>query len=367
MKHVLIVSNDSKSLLDFRWSLIQELRRQGTSVTLVCSQDTSFAKLSQAAIVDDVTLIPYAIRNSGLNPIEDLKFIRFLNRLYRFHSITHVLLFRVKPVLYGSLAALGTQVKAIATITGLGYVYTQTTLKTRLLRLITNTLYRISLTQTQWVFFQNKDDHQFFTNSGLVSPKKSSVVGGSGVDLDIFRQTPLPPSISFLMVARLLRDKGIWEYLEAAKKLKKKYPHVDFKLAGGASDNPASIPVQDVEAFCQQNKIQYLGQVSDMVSALRQSSVFVLPSYREGMPRAGLEALSSGRPIVTTDTPGCRDLIGGNGFVIPIQDTQALMEAMEKMITLPYDELCNMAKQSRVIAETVYDVKLVNQAILEKL
>ena len=365
--HVLIVSNDSKSLLDFRWGLIQSLRQQQTTVSIVCNQDASFDALQQAAKQDQVQLIPYPIRNSGLNPLTDLKFLIWLRRLYTTHAITHALLYRVKPVIYGSLAALGTSVKPIATITGLGYVYTQKTAKTTILRFITNQLYRLSLARSHWIFFQNKDDQEFFLNQNLVNTAKTSVVGGSGVDLDTFSVTPLPKTLSFLMAARLLRDKGVLEYLEAAAALKEKYPHVIFKLAGGKSDNPAALKVEDIQEFCKNHNLMYMGQVKDMPQALQASSIFVLPSYREGMPRAGLEALSCARPIITTDTQGCRDLIAHNGFMVPVQDTETLKQAMEQMILLDRPKLEEFAQNSRRLAETVYDVRFVNQQILSKL
>ena len=367
MTHVLIVSNDSKSLIDFRWGLIQSLRQRGTSVTIVCTQDGFFQALQQAAQQDQVRVIPYPIHNSGLNPLADLKFMIWLKRLYKTQAITHALLYRVKPVIYGALAALGTPVKAIATITGLGYVYTQKTLKTTILRFITNQLYRLSLAQCHWVFLQNKDDQRFFMNQRLVSPAITSVVGGSGVDLDQFPATPLPQTMSFLMAARLLKDKGVQEYLAAAADLKKKYPDVNFKLAGGASDNPAALKVEDVQEFCQTHNLIYMGQVNDMPQILRESSIFVLPSYREGMPRAGLEALSCGRPIITTDTQGCRDLISDNGILVPVQDTDTLKNAMEQLILSDRTQLEKFASHSRKLAETVYDVRLVNQAMIDKI
>lgn len=365
MNHILIVSNDSKSLLDFRWSLITTLRQQGMAVTIVCNQDFAFESLSQAAHKNGVDVIAYPIHNSGLNPVADLNFIFWLRRLYQKLDITHALLYRVKPVIYGSLATLGTRVKAISTITGLGYVYTQRSVKTLVLRTLTTLLYKISLRQAHWVFFQNKDDRLFFLAKNLVKSEKSSVVGGSGVDLNTFPETPLPDHFSFLMAARLLKDKGIWEYLNAAAALKKLYPDVSFKLAGGPSDNPAAIPVEDIKYFCTQHHIDYLGQVADMAHALQSCSVFVLPSYREGMPRAGLEALSSGRPIITSDTQGCRDLIDQNGFLVPIQDTESLKDSMETMIKIAPEKLGKMAQNSRHLAQTVYDVQLVDRAVMD--
>ncbi|MBW8309559.1 MAG: glycosyltransferase family 4 protein [Candidatus Paracaedibacteraceae bacterium] len=364
---VLILANDSKSILDFRWPLIEQCQEQDWPVTIVCNKDAYYSDLeSKASSYKTITVLPLNFANGGINPLKDLALMVKIRRLYQELKPTHVLLYRIKPVLYGSLAAYALPLKVISTITGLGYVYTDPSFKASLLRLITNTLYKLALRRNAWVFFQNADDQQTLANLNLTTFDKSSVVGGSGIVLTEFPETPLPKSLSFVMVARLLKDKGIWEYLQAAARLKKIYPNVDFKLIGGESLNPSAIPLREVETFCQKNNLIYLGHKNSVLETLQESSIFVLPSYREGMPRSGLEALSVGRPIITTDTQGCRDLIRGNGLLVPIKDTAALQAAMQHLIDLP-ESLPQMAKISRHLAETVFDVKLVNKAMLAKL
>ncbi|WP_010300243.1 glycosyltransferase family 4 protein [Candidatus Odyssella thessalonicensis] len=363
---LLILSNDSKSLLDFRWSFVQQCRRQGWQVTIACNPDTYFAKLQEHALQEKIPVFPLDFSNGGINPFQDLTLIVRMRQLYQLVCPSHVLLYRIKPVLYGSLASYGLPIKVISTITGLGYVYTDLSLKARCLRVITNGLYKLALRRNSWVFFQNKDDQQTFIEQRLITADKCSVVGGSGVCLNEFPFTPLPDTLSFVMVARLLKDKGIWEYLQAASQLKKLYPQIDFRLVGGSSNNPAAIPLAEIQEFCRTHRLSYLGQVDRIHPILQQSSVFVLPSYREGMPRAGLEALSTGRPIITTDTQGCRDLIDHNGFKVPIKNAAALMQAMRMLIEQP-ELLPPMAQASRHLAEKVFDVHHVNQAMMTKI
>ncbi len=364
---VLIVANDSKSILDFRWTLIEQCHEQGWPVTIACNEDAYYSALKKkASLYNNITVLPLNFANGGINPLKDLALMVKMRRLYQELKPTHVLLYRIKPVLYGSLAAYGLPVKVISTITGLGYVYTDKSFKASLLRSITNTLYKLSLRRNAWIFFQNADDQQNLISLNLTTFNKSSVVGGSGIVLTDFPETPLPESLSFIMVARLLKDKGIWEYLGAAANLKKIYPHVNFKLIGGESSNPSAIALREIENFCEKNNLIYLGYKNNILKDLQESSIFVLPSYREGMPRSALEALSVGRPIITTDTQGCRDLIRGNGLLVPIKDTVALQQAMQQLIELP-ENLGQMATVSRHLAETVFDVKLVNAAVLDKL
>lgn len=367
MTHVLIIGNDSKSISDFRWTLIEEFRSQNWVVTLVCNKDAYFGQLKEKAAKHDVTLIPVNFTNGGISPIQDLALIFKIRQLYKQINPSHVLLYRIKPVLYGALAAYGLPLKILSTITGLGYVYTDTSLKARILKAITNSLYKIAMHRNFWVFFQNKDDQGIFKHANLINDNQSSVVGGSGVSLTEFPETPLPKTLSFIMVARLLKDKGIWEYLQAAAGLKKLYPKVNFKLAGGTSANPSAIPLADIIDFCTTHNLDYLGHQDSILNSLQDSSIFVLPSYREGMPRSGLEALSIGRPIITTDTQGCRDLIqNSNGQLVPIKNTVALQHAMQHMIDHP-EQLIKMAKSSRNLARTVFDVKIVNQKMLDKI
>lgn len=365
-RSVLILTNDSKSILDFRWSFITQCRDKGWTVTVACNQDTSYTALKTRASGIGVQVIPLNFDNGRIAPINDLALILKIRRIYKSVRPTHTLLYRIKPVLYGTLASYGLPIQVISTITGLGYIYTNQSLKARCLRFFTNCLYTLTLRRNAFVFVQNKDDHQILLNRRLISPHRSSVIGGSGVVLTDFPQAALPKSLSFIMIARLLKDKGTWEYLQAAAQLKKLYPHVEFKLAGGESKNPSAIPAQEVANFCCAARINYLGHQQDIARILQESSVFVLPSYREGMPRSGLEALSIGRPIITTDTPGCRDLIQGNGLLVPVQDTNALQAAMQYMINHP-EELPQMAQASRLLAETVFDVRLVNKQITDKI
>ncbi|MGH6915423.1 MAG: glycosyltransferase family 4 protein, partial [Geminicoccales bacterium] len=229
-------------------------------------------------------------------------------------------------------------------------------------------LYRASLACCRSVFFQNQDDLDEFRRLGIVSERQELIrVDGSGVDTDYYgfaRPQPEPPT--FLLIARLLRDKGIVEYAEAARRLRAQYPQARFQLLGPVDDNPSAVAAAELDRWRAEGAIDYLGAADDVRPYLRASSVYVLPSYREGMPRTVLEAMSTGRAIITTDTPGCRETVvpGANGYLVPVRDADALAVAMRRFITRP-DLAIAMGAQSREIALQRFDVRRVNAVMLK--
>jgi glycosyltransferase involved in cell wall biosynthesis len=314
-----------------------------------------------------VTYRSIRIERAGLNPLKDL---RTLWRLYSFLKKTNpeaVLSYTIKPVIFGSLAAyLAGASNIYSIITGLGYVFTGETLKHRAIRFLAANMYRLALTVNKTVFFQNPDDLAFFADSGLVSPHKQLLVNGSGVDLDHFGKSDITNQPVFLLIARLLKDKGIIEYVNAARILKKRYPAAIFRLLGPLDSNPSAINKLQIEKWQKEGMIEYLGETRDVRSYIAESSVYVLPSYREGTPRTVLEAMAMGRPIVTTDAPGCRETVidGENGFLVPVKNVDALVQAMERFI-LQAELVGRMGVRSREIAEEKYDVHKVNEVILK--
>ena len=215
------------------------------------------------------------------------------------------------------------------------------------------------------MFFQNPDDRALFLQQGIVTQDRSSVVPGTGVDLQAFYPQPYPQKLTFLMAARLIKEKGVLHYIEAAQQLKKRYPQVEFLLGGGIDANPSAISREQLRTISQQ--VQYVGYIEAMASAINRCSVFVYPSYyREGVPRALLEALACGRPIITTDAIGCREAIVDrkNGIQIPIKDTQALVQAMEFFITHP-DQIEVMGNASRRYAHH-FEIHAVNEQMHQK-
>jgi len=230
-------------------------------------------------------------------------------------------------------------------------------------------LYSVALGHARRVFMLNKDDVDLFVGSRMVARRKVVLIDGIGLDLKFYRAAPpvLEP-ICFILVARLLREKGVYEYVEAAKLVKIACPMTRFILVGSIDKNPSSVTAQEVTAWEAEGLIELSGQVSDVRSWLVKASVFVLPSYREGLPRSTQEAMAAGRPVITTDVPGCRDTVvdGMNGFIVPVRDVAALAKAMLKFVNNP-ELIAEMGAKSRAIAEQRFDVHRINSKILREM
>jgi len=281
-----------------------------------------------------------------------------------------VFAYGIKPIIYGLHAARYARVPDVyALITGLGYVFTGQSQKQRILRSLVRRLYRHSLSRCAATFFQNQDDLDLFKELGIVKESSRTVlVNGSGVHTDRFPLAPIPPGAPvFLLVARLLNDKGIIEFVEAATSLKARYPHARFQILGPHDPNlPHAVSASILGSWQQNTAIELLGHQKDVRPFIRSAHVCVLPSYREGTPRSVLEAMSMGRPIVTTDAPGCRETVveGVNGFLVPPRRVEPLAQAMERFILNPA-LIEPMGLESRRIAEEKFDVHKVNRVIME--
>lgn len=328
------------------------------------------------AQLDDVTaelqkmgvrFCPVPLARTGLNPLGDLKTLLALWALIRREKPDCVLAYTAKPIIYGNLAARGFPgTRVYSMITGLGYGFGANNLRQRITGQLVQTLYRAALKKTSGVFFQNPDDQDEFLNRGLLaSDAPVTLINGSGVDLDWYRPQPLPQEPRFLLIARLLADKGIREYVASARILRKRYPQAQFGIAGNIDTNPLSISAAELGAWQAEGVIEYLGALDDVRPTLAGIRVYVLPSYREGTPRTVLEAMAMGRPIITTDAPGCRETVveGENGFLVPIKHAEALAAAMERFILEP-DLATRMGSASLQRARDKYDVHKVNASIM---
>jgi glycosyltransferase involved in cell wall biosynthesis len=365
----LFVAGFAESILLFRGHLIEALQEMGLEVHVAAPELPADSPVRAKLVKQGLVVHSIPLCRTGMNPFRDLKALWALWRLMRSISPDYLLTYTVKPVVYGSLAAfLGRVPKRFALITGLGYAF-QGDGQRGVLRNLVEVLYRISLRCVDKVFFQNPDDEALFrARSILASGMASVIVNGSGVDLEKFVATPVPEQPRFLLIARLLGDKGVREYAEAASILKKKYPKATFVLVGWIDSNPDAIKKKELEQWVAAGTIIYLGRMSDVRPAITDASVYVLPSYREGTPRTVLEAMAMGRAIVTTDAPGCRETVvnGENGFLIPVKSIDALVSAMEQFILDP--ELAHlMGKRSREIACQKFAVNMVNAKMLSEM
>lgn len=365
---IAVIASYAPSLVNFRGPLLAEMVARGHTVTAAAPDPDPQTIAALRAL--GVVCRPVPLSRAGLNPFQDAVLLLRLWRFLRAEQPGVVLSYTVKPVIFGSLAARLAAVPCrCALITGLGYAFTETaaaSLKRHLVGGLVRALYRLALRGCQVVFFQNPDDLRFFVASGLARESQAVLVNGSGVDTDHY--APAPPVTAgpaFLLIARLLADKGIREYVAAARVLKARHPQAVFRLVGPYDPNPAAIQPDEIAAWQAEGVVEYLGETQDVRPFIAASSVYVLPSYREGTPRTVLEAMSMGRPIVTTDAPGCRETVvpGANGFLIPPRDVPALVAALERFILQP-DLITTMGARSRAVAIEKYDVHKVNAVML---
>lgn len=366
---IVIVASKAQSLMNFRGRLIEDLLALGHEVHAVApdvfEDKTTHAWLGQR----DVRCHVAALSRTGISPRADLRTLKEFVRIFRQVRPDLVFSYTIKPVIWGTLAAWIARVpERVALITGLGYAFVgEAKGKRAVVRFIASRLYSTALKHATLVFFQNPDDLADFKRwRVLPAQKQVEIVNGSGVDTDAYEVTPMPEGpVKFLMIARLLRDKGIREYLAAARIVRRTRPDVEFHLVGGADPSPDGISEQEVAKWHMAGEVIWHGQISDVRDSIAQAHVFVLPSYREGTPRTVLEAMSMGRPVITTNAPGCRQTVvcGFNGFLVPVMDSAALAEAMENFLTDP-SMIEPMGTNGRRMAEDVFDVRLVNTAML---
>jgi len=364
---IFIVAHHTKSLLNFRGGLLSEFVKSGHEVTVCAPEnDPEFMEtFSQMGI----PFISFPLARNGMNPVKDLSALLFLVRTLNKIKPDYVFSASTKPVIYGSLASRFAGVpKVFSLISGAGYALTKTSLKNWLITLMVTSLYRLSLSGNRLVFFQNPDDLSQFVDLKLVRKEQTVLVNGSGVDLKYYQPAPIPQNgPAFLLMCRLIKDKGVMDYVDAARILKRRHPEAIFNLLGPFDDNnPSALSRPQIEKWHQEGLINYCGETNDVRPLISASSVYVLPSfYREGTPRSALEAMAMGRPIITTDAPGCRETVieGKNGFLVPIKNPKALATAMERFIEAP-DLILRMGEASRNYAAEKFDADKVNAKIV---
>ncbi|MDR5906841.1 glycosyltransferase family 4 protein [Franzmannia qiaohouensis] len=363
---LLIIAGNARSLIANRGDLVKEMQARGLVVAAAVPTADYLPEVEALGI----EIHPIEMGRTGINPLHDIKTLWSLYRLIRRLKPKAVFGYTIKPVVYGSLAAKAAGVPRIySMITGLGHVFTTDSPKNRRLQKVVSWLYRAGLACNRKVFFQNPDDLQEFTERGILrDPGKAVRTYGSGVDMQRFTATPLPEGdLTFLFIGRLLTEKGVAEFCEAAGQLRTEYPATRFIAVGPHDPNlPHSCSVEDLERWKQEACVEFIGGVSDVRPWIAQCSVFVLPSYREGTPRSVLEAMSMRRPIITSDAPGCRETVedGVNGFLVAPRTSGPLLEAMRRFVEEPA-LVPQMAEASWTLVERHYDVRKVNKVILE--
>lgn len=371
MSHsILVCASYAPSLRNFRGSLLTTLVKHQLKVYAAAPNIYDDSRTSTWLRKQEVSPCEIRLSRTGLSPFSDSLTLIALTKLLLKLRPSFYLGYTIKPVIWGVLAAwLANVPNRVAIITGLGYAFTgESSGKRRFIQWMAKGLYKFALKRSTLIFFQNPDDREEFSRLGLIPDNVTvKVVNGSGIDLEAFPVTPFPEKpLTFLLIARLLGDKGIREYVSAAENIKQDHPSIQFHLVGGLDPNPDGIAESEVIQWQKQGIINWQGELFDVKPAITNSHVYVLPSYREGTPRTVLEAMSMGRPIVTTDAPGCRETVveGENGFKVSVRSVDALVAAMRRFIESP-DLIEKMGEKSRQIAEEKYDVHKVNKVMLE--
>lgn len=369
MSHIVLIGGIPRSLTNFRGDFISACVAAGHRVTAMSghASDEQISRIK--ALGADFT--PYPVERNGLNPFADLNTLLILIKRLRALHPDVVIAYTIKPVIWSGIALrlLFFKGSFFGLITGLGYAFREKTLSGKVLARMVSGLYRSALRSARGVIFQNTMSKDVFLEKGIATEDLCHIVEGSGVNLEYFHQMPMQEEDGapvFLLVARLLREKGIPEFVQAARIVKKTFPSAKFRLLGPRDPSPAGISLEEVERWHDAGFIDYLGRTDDVRPFLAGCHVFVLPSYYgEGLSRSILEAMAVGRPILTTDNPGCRETVieGENGFIVPRGDAEALSERMVWFCENPA-RWSDMGKRSRVIAEERYDVNKINRQLM---
>lgn len=374
----LMISSFLPSVLNFRGKLLEAIAQQGIEIHIFAPDLKDFAEEKTKLEALGYMVYDIPMQRTGTNPAADLKTLLAIYKLIKQIKPNYVLSYTIKPVIYGTLAAWMAKVpQRFALITGLGYAFQNVDAQSKrsIFQKLVHGLYQQALSHSHKTFFQNPDDLKLFQKLKLIDHKAAAVVvNGSGVNVSDFNVLPLPldhqqqPKISFLLIARLLVDKGVREYAAAAKLIKAEYPNVEFHLVGWIDDNPAAITQAELDTWVNNKILNYWGKLSDVRPAIAASSVYVLPSYREGTPRTVLEAMAMGRAIITTDAPGCRETVvnGQNGFLVEVKSVDSLVTAMQAFVQCP-ELIQQMGQQSRQITLDKYDVHQVNQHMMQEM
>lgn len=361
---VVIVLNTSWNIYNFRMNFIKALLAEGHEVHTVAPTDEFTKYLVEAGCIHH----KLRMDSRGANPIKDSALILELFLIYRRIKPDIILHYTIKPNVYGTLAAALLGIPTVNNVCGLGTVF----LKKDLVSAIAILLYKISFRFASKVFFQNPDDLNLFLQKRLVPTESVDLLPGSGIDLQKFKPTSFRrnPKFTFLLISRLITDKGVLEYIEAVKKLKKSGLDARFQILGSIDpQHKRGIKTEVINEWIKSGMVEYMGTTTDVRQFIHQADCIVLPSYREGTPRTLLEAASSSKPIIATDVPGCNHVVinNYNGLLCKLKDPDDLAEKMQRMASLDDEQLRLFGKNGRVKVETEYDESFVISKYLRTL
>jgi len=362
--HILITANTSWGLINFRGGLIRTLLADGHKVTALAPPDESTSRLQETGC----RFIPLEMDNKGTSPLRDGALLLKMWRVFRKERPDVLLSYTIKNNIYGALAARLVGIPVLPNVTGLGTVFIKETWLTTLVKL----LYRLGFARAPVVFFLNREDMSLFVQQKLVAPGQAALLPGEGVDLEHFKPVDRGPDGGpvFLLVARMLWDKGVGIFVEAARRIRARHPDARFQLLGFLDvDNTTAVDRKTMDSWVAEGVVEYLGSSDDVRPFVAAADCIVLPSFREGLPRSLLEAVAMARPIIATDAPGCRDVVddGRNGFLCQPRDVDSLADALERFIALPPEERRRLGLAGRARAERDFDEKIIIEAYRDKL
>lgn len=363
-KPLLVLSaNSSWNLLNFCKGQIRGLHEAGYSIAAMVPPDAGSGQLEKLGV--EVHTIP--LNQHGLSPLSDLRLLASYAAILRRLRPAAYLGITAKPNIYGSIAAQFCGIPVINSVTGLGTGF----LSGRLLEMLVSGLYRSAFRRSGQVFFLNRDDHDLFVSRGIVKPQVATVIPGSGIDLDWFKVAPPPVNdkLTFLFIGRLLTDKGVGEYLEAARIVKEQVPDARFQILGPADPHPKAAPAEVVQNYVARGVVELLGSTEDVRPYIANADCIVLPSYREGLPRVLVEAGAMARPAIASDVPGCRDVVdhGVTGYLCAARSAEALAAAMLEFARLPPAQREEMGQAARRKAEAEFGDEHVVRALVSVL
>jgi len=356
IKTIAIVINTSWNIFNFRLGLLKALQKEGYNIVAIAPHDDYSEKLEEMGF----EYHNININNKGTNPVEDAKLVFEFYKLYKEIAPDAILQYTIKPNIYGSMAAGMLGIPVISNISGLGTVFLNDSLSSKVARF----LYKVALKVPKKVFYQNAHDRELFVQSNLVKAEKTELLPGSGIDIEKYK--PLKEkqennnTLRFLFIARLVKDKGLVEYVEAAKQITRS--STEFAILGAFyPGNPTAIKENEMQKWEREGAIEYIGTSDDVISVISEYDCIVLPSYREGLSRVLLEAASMAKPIITTNVPGCKEVVdnGVNGYLCEVKDADSLAEQMRKMLKLTNEERSEMGRRGREKVVKEFDEKIV--------
>jgi len=362
-KKIAIVSNTSWSVYNFRLGLIRRLQEIGYEISIIAPQDNFSAKL----VAEGFNFHHIYTNNYSTNPLNDLRTLFQLKRIYQKNKFDFIFHYTIKPNVYGTLAARWCKIPSIAITTGLGRLFS---FNNKVVKFLSTKLYQIAAKYSQQIWFLNQSDLDSFIKKGIISKEKTFLLPSEGIDLQKFKPTETysrraQKKMTFLFAGRIIWDKGVKEFVEAAKMIRKQHGNIDFQILGFIDpSNPNAVPYEDIQRWQRKNIISYLGETEDVRPYLEEASCLVLPSfYNEGISRILLEAAAMGKPIITTDNVGCRDVVEDNfnGFICQPKDKDDLAQQILKFIELPFRDQEIMGINGRkVVIEKFSEERIIN-------